>query len=393
MNTTSTTKGRVISVLPSVFVAAAPILSPYALVGNLSLTFVLGLVCALLYFVFYRTSIVIEKRNYPFVAVIVTLILLSFNGFLVLHNLSPLINSLVMLVVAFLCYALSWCMVKFETVVKISTFIAWLCVLFAVYQWFVTMRGGIAPLGQLPFFNVKAGWVQEHWGFRFNSLFAEPSYFALYLLPLFAYHLKHNHLIHALVMAGGIILSSSTLGIFGMVGIVFCNLLLDARYRLRTMIAVVVLGVVLLFIYFSLPEVQAVVDRTLQKVVRVEFDNLRILGYLDYYQTYSPKEMLLGVGMNQFQNYMGQRGITVHNYSNTIVYMLLQSGLLGLLALLAYFGWLTKYAFKNKSFVFALICFLLLAFDYAMFSDRFYFLFYFALYYSNQSGKQGRRVA
>lgn len=387
MNTTQSMKSKKIDILPVIFIATAPILSPYALAGSLSLTLIFGLACALIYFVFYKPSLLVESKHYLFIVMLVVLILLSFNGFFVLNELAALANSLLVLVIVFLCYMLSWRMVKFDSVVKVSTVIAWVSVFFAGYQWLVTIRGGVAPLGQLPFFDLTTGWVPEHWGFRFNSFFSEPSYFALYLLPLFAYHLKKNSFVHTFVMAVGIVLSSSSLGALGMILVVLCNLLFDARYRVRTIMAVAALSLILGVIYTSLPAVQTVVGRTVQKILSIEDNSLRVVGYLDYYQMYSPKEMLFGVGMNQFQNYMGQRGIFVYNYSNTVVYMLLQSGLLGLLTMLGYFGWLAKYAVKNKSVAFALICVLLLAFDYAMFSHRFYFLLYFVLYYSEKGRK------
>ncbi|MBQ9801540.1 MAG: O-antigen ligase family protein [Clostridia bacterium] len=373
--------------LVALFVAIAPLLAPYGVAG-IRVNWILGIACVLYSFLRDRFALVVETKHYALLLFMAALTVFSINGLVILQTKNALINSLIMLFVVFWFYASAWRLTTFSYVIKYAIVIGWICVAFSFYQLVVTAAGGEASLGQLPFFNVETGWVEEHWGYRFNSLFSEPSYFALYLLPLFAYCYRHKKWLHAIVMLIGIVVSSSSLGIVGAIVIMLFEFLVSKRGRMRSVLMMVSLVLVLILLYLLFPAVQEMVGRTVEKLFKAEFGDLRLFGYFSMYRRYAPKELLFGVGMNQFKNYMGQQGVFVYNYSNTLVYMLLQNGLAGLLALLGYLAAVVKYSAKNKTVLFLIPFLLLLVLDYAVFSDRFYYLLYFVMYYKYKDSKR-----
>lgn len=380
------------TVLAGVLIAAFPILAPYS-IGGISLNWMLGLL-----FIFCRIckykSISIPHITMPMVAYTFISIILSINGFLVLSNLNNLINAEIAAVLDLLIYITLWTHSDIKITMKYATRFGYICCGYAFFQIIMSITGNKIPLGQLPIFDVSTGWVNDVWGFRFNSLFSEPSYFAIYLLPIFLYNFLNKSWLNAILFGVFILLSSSSLGIISLCLVIIFqffknNWSLKNKIKFVAILALVFCGLQMLTANVSAFE--SFITRSIEKISDIfknssngGFNNdVRLSGYIRLFGELPIKEQIFGVGNAQLQNFFAERGVRIYNYSNSFVLSLLNFGLIGFLTFLCFLGSTFYKSYKNKTVLFFLILVIAFAVDSLLFSYRYYWLLYF-VFFANQ---------
>ena len=384
------------TVYAGILIAVYPILAPYKLFG-ISLNWLLGII----FFIIH----ILKNKNYPFISSVKPLALytvlsmvLSMNGLLVLQNPINLINTEIAMAINLILYMLLWFYSDIDVTMKYANMFGYICCGYALVQIIATISGSTVPLGQFPIFEVSTGWVSEIWGFRFNSIFSEPSYFAIYLLPLFVYNLVKSNWLKAVIFASFIVLSSSSLGIISLI-IVLLLRFISSDFSLKNKIQFIVIlfGVVLLanLIIEKVPDVEVFIGRSYIKIKEI-FDSslnggfmkdMRLGGYLDLYGELPIKEQLFGVGNSQMQNYFSEQGVLIFNYSNSFVLSLINLGLLGFVVFVIFLAKLLCVSRKEKTFLFWLILIITFSVDSLLFSYRYYWLVYFVLFSNKRMEK------
>lgn len=377
-----------------ILIAAAPILSPYTFYG-INLMWILGAIF-LIFCLFHNKKdvFVIESKFFALNGYVLAAFMLSFNALFIIES-NNLINAMIGLLINLFIYMLLWKNSDYAITEKWLNILGLICCAYLVYQILMQISTGTAPLGKISFggLEIATGWVSTTWGFRFNSLFSEPSYLAIYLLPIFALNIVRNNYLYSVIFALGILLSSSTMGIIVMAMIIF-YILISREKSMRHKLLYIGLGMLglafLLYLYLSIPSLTSMIGRTLLKLTETGSSNnsIRISGYISYFDKLPLKEQIFGVGLFQLQNYFAQNGIQLANYSNSIVLTLLDLGVIGAIISTIYFVHLYFISKKNNSLLFFAILFLIFCTDAILLSYRFFYLCYFVMFYQKiNSGK------
>jgi hypothetical protein len=370
-------------------IAIYPILAPYKLLG-LSLTWILGsafIMCHLL----KRVTFPIMTSIKPLAIYTLLSMLFSLNGLLIIRNTSNLINAEIAMAVDFIVYIMLWYYSDIDITMKYAHVFGYICCGFAVVQIIATISGDKVPSGQLPILEVSTGWVTEVWGFRFNSLFSEPSYFAIYLLPLFVYDFLKNNWIGTVVFGLFIVLSSSSLGIISLIVILVLRFVsVDFSLKGRIKFILIFLCVIVLanIVVNYVPIIESFINRSYDKINEIFsrsadggfMGDVRLGGYFNLFGELPIKEQIFGVGNAQLQNYFAERGVNIYNYSNSFVLSLLNFGLLGFVIFVAFLGNLFCVSCKEKTLLFWVILIITLGVDSLLFSYRYYWLVYFVIF-------------
>ena len=372
-----------------ILIAVYPILAPYSLLG-ISVNWILGVLFIICH-LFKRACFPIMSSTRPLILYTVVSMLLSLNGLLILRNQSNLINAEIAMAVDLAIYLMLWYYSDIDITMKYANILGCICCGYAAIQIIVTISGGTAPLGQLPIFEVSSGWVSESWGFRFNSLFSEPSYFAIYLLPLFIYNFMKNNWLKVILFVSFIILSSSSLGIISL-GVVlilrFFSSDFPAKDKFKFLMIILAAIIFANMLMNKVPTIQVFVNRSYDKISEIFRDSsnggfmedVRLGGYLNLFNKLPVKEQIFGVGNAQLQNYFAEHGIYIYNYSNSFVLSVLNFGLLGFVTFIIFLGNLFFISCKRKTVLFWLVLIITFSVDSLLFSYRYYWLVYFVLF-------------
>lgn len=372
-------------IIPAMVLAVLPIFSPYSLVGPISLNMVImGIYTAVLMALNGRFFIAL-----PVVYMWILHFSLSVLAFFSTDYNIALFNSMLSISYSVICFSMLWSSCDRETFVKYTNYVGMGCCLFLFYQALFLAAGGEPPSGQL--FNLPlldyAGWVSTTWGYRLNSMFQEPSYFAIFCLPLLVVNMQKNNYKLSLIYILALILSSSSLGILGTFLVVVYYFFFK-KGNLKQFIVVVLFTLVIhsILIYFS-DYYNYVLQRSFDKVLAVFAENdssrIRLIGQLFLFENLPEFNQLFGVGINQMKNYFTSVGANVFNYSNSFVVTLINTGIIGLLVYIA-FHVLTAYrCYKADRFIFYLIFIMICAIDYFIYSVFFFYLLTF-IYLKNE---------
>lgn len=372
-----------------ILIAVYPILAPYNLLG-ISLNWILGMVFVVFH-LFKRVTFPVVSSIKSLILYTVLSMLLSLNGLFVLRDPSNLINAEIAMMIDLIIYMMLWFYSDIDVTMKCANIFGYICCGYAIIQIIATISGNDVPLGQLPFFEVSTDWVSEVWGFRFNSLFSEPSYFAIYLLPLFVYNFVNNYWLKTAVFAIFIVLSSSSLGIISLI-IVLLVRFFDGGFSMKSKVQFLLIffGVIVFaqFMIKNIPMIESFIERSYTKIDEIfssssdggYMEDARLGGYLNLYGELPIKEQLFGVGNAQLQNYFAEQGRHIYNYSNSFVLTLLNFGLVGFIIFVTFLGNLFCISRREKTFLFWLVLIITLGVDSLLFSYRYYWLVFFVLF-------------
>lgn len=375
-------RGLLIENFSIFFVVTFPILEAYSIFG-IPITAIFSIIIIFLNLFYKRTLKVSIKKIYlPLLIYVLFTCLLSLNGLLVLNNYKNLVNALIMQFINIFAYLIAWENIEFNKMISFADIVAYICCLYVCFQFFMLITGREVPIGKIPFLSVNTTWIPEIWGFRFNSLFSEPSYFAIFLLPIFSAHLINFEWKKSIIFGTFILLSSSTLGIITMSIIIIEQVIsgkIAIRKKVTILFGIICIILILNWILNNSLVLSNILNRTFDKAITI-FDSqdntndIRKTGHLKYYNFLPVKEKILGVGISQLRNYYLEHGYDLSNYSNSFVLTLINSGIIGFFILVIYLIDLLKISLKNKSFVFFIILFLTLLGDSILIGYRFYWL-------------------
>lgn len=372
--------------ISAVILAILPILSPYALLNAIPIN--LFLLALATIFIFLLRGSISKKATLPLTVLwIGHLMLSSISIFLTNYNIS-LVNSMIVISFNVLCIVILWSNCNFKYFVKVANVIGVICSLFLFIQATYLMVGFEAPSGRL--FNLKlldyAGFVTTTYGFRLNSFFQEPSYFAIYILPLLVINLKEKNMKLILMYALGLVVSSSTLGILGGLIVVIYYLLIEKKeikyFLLLFLIAIMIH--LLMFNYIDYYNIS--LTRTVDKMFDITEgrSDIRFAGQISLFNELPLMNKIFGVGVNQMQNYFSSVGIFAYNYSNSFVTVLINTGIFGLTMYLIFIVYTAYRAFIHKQAIFFLIFIMVASIDYLIYNYYFFYLLTFI--YVEQKG-------
>ena len=145
-------------------------------------------------------------------------------------------------------------------IIKIGIF----CAILAIIQ-FVFVSAGISNFytGKLPLplsqYSEFGSLIDITGSIRVHSFFEEPSYLALYEIPIFAYCLQNKKYKTAAILSIACILSGTVLGIIGVITvsiliIIIGDISINRKFQLIGIIIIVLIGFIIL--YFSNDAIQ-----------------------------------------------------------------------------------------------------------------------------------------
>lgn len=366
----------------NIFLVTGPILTAYSF-GGVSITFLMGIILVFLNFLYRKSMKLYIKTEYlPLIIYVLLTCLLSFNGLLVLDNTKNLVNAIIGQIINIMFFLIAWDNTELKSIIKYADAVGGICCIFAIIQLVMLLAGKEVPIGKIPFLKLETTWIPEIWGFRINSVFSEPSYFAIFLLPIFTYHLIKHEWKKTVFFGMFVLLSSSSLGIISMTVILLeqvtvANIGIKNKSKIILGIISIVIG--LGIILNASTGLGKMLNRTIEKIEEVFYEpkggnTMRLKGYIEFYELLPMKEKLFGVGISQLRNYYLEHGYDLSNYSNSFVLTLINSGAVGFIILIIYLISLLTRAFKNNAIPFFILMFLVLLTDSILIGYRFYWI-------------------
>ncbi|MBP2657624.1 MAG: hypothetical protein H6Q69_656 [Firmicutes bacterium] len=386
--TINTHKGRKNSnsiKIPEFVLAILPIFSPYILLGPISVNMILLCIATVLVLVLNSRFSINRHISYLWLLHFFLSILAFFSTD---YNIA-LFNSMLSISYSIICFSVLWSRCNIKVFEKYANYIGIGCCLFLFYQAVQLALGGEPPSGQL--FNLPllhyAGWVSETWGFRLNSVFQEPSYFAIFCLPLLAVNMQLKNYILSTIYILALTLSSSSLGILGALIIVVYYFLAEKRELKQSVLIILCILVVHILFFYVSDYYNTAFERSLDKVLSI-FDgndsvNIRILGQIYLFESLPEFNQIFGVGVSQMKNYFASIGVNVFNYSNSFIATLINTGIVGLMFYIVFHMVTTYYCYKRGRLIFDLIFVMICAIDQFIYNFFFFYLLTF-IYLSNE---------
>lgn len=272
--------------------------------------------------------------------------------------------------------------------IKSALFIGIICSFFLCYQYALIYLNINPPDGKLPFLTFKetSGWasidVNNMYLRRVHSFFPEPSYFAIYILPLLAYSLIKNKITISIIFIISLFLSTSSLGIIGSAILVIIKFLkIEDLKKKKKFLSV--LGVMLTLYYmFNNLDVFSYNSDKIQNLN--ENSEIRLIGYLEYYLILPDILQVVGVGSNQLASYFEE--FNLKNYSNAFVLSLLNFGFLGFFALIIFI--ISRYIKYKDSRNYILLFFIICCVDAFLYNTYFFYILSYVFIFSNKYEKE-----
>lgn len=218
------------------------------------------------------------------------------------------------------------------------------------------------------------------WYFRPSSLFLEPSYYALFVLPCFAFSLfssSDKSIARAFLLLITFVLSSSNSGLL-ISGTLIVGFILFAKKGSGDYLAAS-LALLLIVLYYAMGDTSSIESAIKRVFEGGSADNRITRGYIAY-GSLDIYHQLFGTGLNNLGNYLDFHHISTGfdsenlNYCASIPQTLCYSGLLGASFLFAYLINLGTSCRSPLMFSIFLIILLVLNYESALFSYRFAFL-------------------
>lgn len=258
--------------------------------------------------------------------------------------------------------------------IKSALIIGILSSIFLCYQYVLVFFNINPPDGKLPFliFKETSGWanidVNNIYMRRVHSFFPEPSYFAIFILPLLAYTLSKNKVFISMFFLVSLFLSTSSLGIIvGLLLLILKFLKIENLKKKKKFLLVLSL----IFIFFILFNNLDIFNYNTEKIQNLGVNSdIRLIGYLDYFFILPDIFQIIGVGSNQFVYYFEEYNLK--NYSNAFVISLLNFGFLGFFALVIFI--ITRYMRYKQSRSFIIIFFIICCVDAFLYNMYFFYI-------------------
>lgn len=374
--------------------AIIPIFSAYEFIGPFSLSHLFLLTAFALTIAVYKKVSIIKSLFFLYLSHFIFSIFIYF-----LRINEPFSEKIIeSTMYTFVNIVLIMQIIKFadrKIFMKITLKVGMICASFLLLQYILMMLNINPPDGRIPWLSLREsqGWadinINNIYLRRLHSVFPEPSYFAIYILPLFAYCLINSRFILASFFFISLFLSTSSLGIIGSLIILLFYLFSHKKVRDKLLLLfMVIIGGIIFFIFSK--NGMDIINYNMNKIGNLnENSDVRLSGYLDYYFILPDINKLMGIGYNQLPYYFAEYGLK--NYSNAFVLSLLQFGMLGLLTLLIFI--ISKFLNLNSQnklyiLIFVIIC----SVDAFLYNMYFFYILSFVLIkdrYKLNLGKEG----
>lgn len=392
----NTTQNMKIGKIVAFMLAIAPILSPYILfeVGNITLRLMdIPMLLLVGYILLCKRKIGLPNRElFILLATFFLLTLISYFAPLYGRNLFLGIKVFIAWSLYAFCLGYLWKVNEYEKFVIYATNIAIIATILLIIQFIAVALGfsnfydGRLPILELSKYDAWAGLIDPNTGnIRVHSFFQEPSYFGIYCLPILAQALKNERFKLAFFIFLGLIITSSLLSILGGLCVIICVLFTEKKSIRkinlkfwRRILIISGIGVIsLILLYTTSSSIQSVIDYSIRRANNIIYDlqgdrmgstKIRLLGYISYFETYPIFFKIFGVGASQYPLYLSQYNVMA--YSSTLVTVLLNYGIVGLVVFIV---WFLKIFFRSES---GLKCFVLI-FIIICLIDSFWFNWYF----------------
>ena len=376
-------KGKMI--IMSLCIVLLPILSPYSIFGiSLSLFVVFLLI---VYFIVKNRGTYLHSTTglllfFMFVISIV-------DSLFTKQNLNTILAIKVCFVffIYILMFSNVWKEIEdAESYYSVAVFVGKICAILAILQFiFVSLGYTNFYTGRLPLplekYSTFASLINPVTGsLRVHSFFEEPSYLAVFELPVFAYLFQREKYGWAIVVAFSCIVSGSVLGIAGIFIITFALFMessISFKHKLQILLILCVVAIAGLVLLNKFTAIESLFNYYLRRYLDVGRDftrsdssvSQRLIGNLPLFENYNIYNKLFGVGANQYPIYFD----LATDYSNDFVSMLLNFGYIGFLALIIWLITLVKGSKKLNRIYFVIFLIVLLV-DHSWFSDNFFYL-------------------
>lgn len=376
------------------FLAVAPIFDPYLLASFGSFSFKIldipMLICAALLIIAGALKFS-ESNKDSILLMSIALLMLTIISFIDQSGNRDMMNALknnVIELVYVLTVTMIWKGSSRKLFIEMVRKVAFLSTILLFVQ-YIAVNVGFTQIfdGKIPFLEIGkydrwADLIDPNTGdIRVHSVFQEPSYYGMYILPVFAHTLQKREYKMSIFYLLGLVLSSSLVAILG-AAIIFCVMffilsedatLVRAMKGVLMLIPIAILGVVL---YTQVEFVRNTIDYAFERIGNISNDlegdryssnKIRLLGYLEYFAEYPLFFKVFGVGSNQFSTYLD-----VYAYSNTIVSTILNYGICGILI----FGTCVVSWFKKlkANRIFVVVFVLIMASDYQWINWYFFYV-------------------
>lgn len=380
MKISSSKINRYLNHIVAFIVCIYPIVAPYKVIGPFSIDTVLLMIVSTL-LIFKRQKILI---NTTFISIFIMHMILSFIAyFTVPYNkgVMSMFYSIGINLITIFCISQVFYSIKREIWYKYTVIISIVCGAFLIYQ-IIMMNMKIIPHDGQLFENLVSGysWSNAVTYMRPNSLFMEPSYFAIFMLPIFELMLIEKKYKSASLYAFLMFISTSSLGILGTIIIIFIHTLVKKDYKI-VLISLITLMVG--FILLNYLDMQWIIVNNLEKIHNMNSESkIRIIGYLSYFEKLPYINQFIGVGFGQMGNYFS--GYRIENYSNAFVLILMNFGIIGAILYIGLYIYIyIKSSDEGKIFV--LILLMISCIDGTIYNSNYYYLMFYILMYFNKS--------
>lgn len=244
----------------------------------------------------------------------------------------------------------------------------------------VEVYDGKLPLPMDKYSNVGSIILSEQGNFRVHSFFEEPSYLALYEIPIVYFCIVNKNYLYAAIIGLSCLVCGSMIGILGLTIVFIATLFMkdvDKKVKKYLISGVLLLITAIVYLYASNDAVQTTVNYFIFRYTNLDnsFDRAdsseseRLIGNFYLFYKYPFINQLIGTGFNQYQFYFS----LAKDYSNDFVSTLLNFGVVGIIGLLTYIFKLFKNTINNGR-VLVLFFVIVLAVDHVWFNTYFFYL-------------------
>ncbi|RHO35419.1 hypothetical protein DW202_04945 [Coprobacillus sp. AM17-34] len=377
-----------------IIMALLPILSPYAIKSE-------GMSISNVIIIFVCFVSIVKERNLRasrlwltllFVLVIESFVAMTFSGNNIKFSLA--IRVSIMFFIYLFAYGYIWEHINKDFFIYIIIKIGIFCAILAIIQ-FVFVSAGISNFytGKLPLplsqYSEFGSLIDITGSIRVHSFFEEPSYLALYEIPIFAYCLQNKKYKTAAILSIACILSGTVLGIIGVITvsiliIIIGDISINRKFQLIGIIIIVLIGFIIL--YFSNDAIQNIFNYYIGRYNHIGKDlnrdtssvSQRLLGNIILFSKYNIFNKFFGVGINQYANYFGLSS----DYSNDLVCILLNYGIFGIVFLIFIILNILK-NIKKQGLIQIVFFIIVLAVDHIWFNEYFFYILTWIAIYTN----------
>lgn len=378
MDSLNEKKPKIINYLTALAISLTPILGPYKLIGPFSIGITFLAIVAVISIIQRRGMVI----NPPLLVLLVIHCFLSLLAYFTLdynNGLMSMFWSIIMATITSLAFMQLLTFYEKNSFLKVISLLTLICGGLLIYQFIIINQNRIPFDGKL-FESLVSGysWSSAVTYRRMNSFFSEPSYFSIYVLPVMAIMLINKRYWFAILCCILLFVSTSSLGILGSIMVIFMYSIIIRKYKV---IIFFMIGLTTIIIFMQFLNFDWLLKYNLEKIYKLDQNSqVRIFGYIQYFWELPVINQFLGVGFSQLSNYFSHYGL--FNYSNAFILILINHGIIGLLAFVAFLILLFKKTSREGK-IFLGILVMISSIDAFIYSSNFYYVLFFVLGFSS----------